>query len=275
MSIMLWQPSQQRIQDSNLTAFRHALAEDWQVKVQDYPALYRWSIEEPEQFWCAIWSFARVIAERQGKDTLKDGDKMPGAQWFPQARLNFAQNLLRRRDDAQAIVFRGEDKVRRSLTYAELYTEVSQLAQFLRELGVTAGDRVAGFMPNMPETVMAMLAAASLGAIWSSCSPDFGVQGVLDRFGQIEPKVLFSADGYFYNGKTHDCLAKLEEITARLPGLKQLVVVPYTRPRPSLERLPGARLWPDCTAPYTAGEIPFAQLPFNHPLYIMSAIPAL
>ena len=186
-----------------------------------------------------------------------------------QARLNFAQNLLRRRDDAQAIVFRGEDKVRRALTYAELYAEVSRLTQFLRELGVKAGDRVAGFMPNMPETVMAMLATASLGAIWSSCSPDFGVQGVLDRFGQIEPKVLFSADGYFYNGKTHDCLARLEEITAHLPGLKQLVIVPYTRERPVLERLPGARLWPDCTAPYAAGEIDFAQLPFNHPLYIM------
>ena len=269
MSSMLWQPSQQRIQDSNLTAFRHALAEEWQVKVSDYPALYRWSIDEPEQFWCALWAFAHVIAERQGDIVLQDGDRMPGAQWFPRARLNFAQNLLRRRDGSQAIVFQGEDKVRRALTYAELYAEVSQLAQFLRELGVTAGDRVAGFMPNLPETVIAMLAAASLGAIWSSCSPDFGVQGVLDRFGQIEPKVLFSADGYFYNGKTHDCLAKLEEITARLPGLKQLVVVPYTRPRPSLEHLPGARLWPDCTAPYTAGEIPFAQLPFNHPLYIM------
>ncbi|HYQ92997.1 MAG TPA: acetoacetate--CoA ligase, partial [Candidatus Competibacteraceae bacterium] len=182
---------------------------------------------------------------------------------------NFAQNLLRQRDESQAIVFRGEDKVHRALTYAEVYAEVSRLAQFLRELGVKASDRVAGFMPNMPETVMAMLAAASLGAIWSSCSPDFGVQGVLDRFGQIEPKVMFSADGYFYNGKTHDCLTRLEDITARLPGLKQLVVVPYTRERPALERLPGARLWPDCTAPYAAGEIDFAQLPFNHPLYIM------
>ncbi len=269
MSSMLWQPSQQRIQDSNLTAFRHALAEEWQVKVSDYPALYRWSIDEPEQFWCALWAFAHVIAERRGDIVLQDGDRMPGAQWFPRARLNFAQNLLRRRDGSQAIVFRGEDKVRRALTYAELYAEVSQLAQFLRQLGVKAGDRVAGFMPNMPETVMAMLATASLGAIWSSCSPDFGVQGVLDRFGQIEPKVLFSADGYFYNGKTHDCLARLEEITAHLPGLKQLVVVPYTHERPVLERLPGARLWPDCTAPYAAGEIDFAQLPFNHPLYIM------
>ncbi len=194
---------------------------------------------------------------------------MPGAQWFPRARLNFAQNLLRRRDDAQAVIFRGEDKVRRTLTYAELYADVSRLAQFLRESGVKVGDRVVGFMPNMPETVTAMLATASLGAIWSSCSPDFGVQGVLDRFGQIEPKVLFSADGYFYNGKTHDCLARLAEITAHLPGLKQLVIVPYTRERPALERLPGARLWSDCTAPFAAGEIDFVQLPFNHPLYIM------
>ncbi|CAK0741576.1 Acetoacetyl-coenzyme A synthetase [Gammaproteobacteria bacterium] len=269
MSIMLWQPSQQRIQDSNLTAFRRVLAADWQVNTPDYPALYHWSIEEPEKFWRAIWAFAHVIAECQGEITLQDGDRMPGAQWFPQARLNFAQNLLRRRDEVQAIVFWGEDKVRRSLTYAELYAEVSRLAQFLRGLGVTVGDRVVGFMPNMPETIMAMLATASIGAIWSSCSPDFGVRGVLDRFGQIEPKVLFSADGYFYNGKTHDCLIKLKEITTGLPELKQLVIIPYTRPRPLLKGLPGARLWSDCTAPYPAGEIDFAQMPFNHPLYIM------
>ncbi len=246
-----------------------AVARDWQVELADYPALYQWSVQEPEKFWRSVWSFAVVIAEHQGDSTLQDGDQMQGAQWFPQARLNFAENLLRRRDAAQAIVFWGEDRVRRSLSYAELYAEVSRLAQWLRALGVEAGERVAGFMPNMPETVIAMLAATSIGAIWSSCSPDFGVQGVVDRFGQIEPKVLFSADGYYYNGKAHDCLARLEEITARLPSVQQLVIVPYTRMQPSLERLPGARLLADCTAPYAAGEIRFAQLPFNHPLYIM------
>jgi acetoacetyl-CoA synthetase len=159
--------------------------------------------------------------------------------------------------------------VRRSLTYIELYDQVSRLAQAMRAMGVTAGDRVAGFVPNMPETVIAMLATASIGAIWSSCSPDFGVQGVLDRFGQIQPKVLFSADGYFYNGKAHDCLERLEAIVAQLPSVEQLVVIPYTRERPSLERLPGARLLADFTAPYPPGEIRFEPLPFAHPLYIM------
>jgi acetoacetyl-CoA synthetase len=269
MSIMLWQPSAQRIQQANLTAFMKAVARDWGVEPADYPALYQWSVEEPEKFWRSLWSFAGVIAEHQGDISLKDGARMPGAQWFPEARLNFAENLLRRRDAAQAIVFWGEDQVRRSLSYAGLYADVSRLAQCLSDLGVQAGDRVAGFMPNMPETVIAMLAAASLGAIWSSCSPDFGVQGVLDRFGQIEPKVLFSADGYYYNGKAHDCLTRLEEIMAGLPGVRQLFIVPYTREQPSLERLPGARLLADGVAPYAAGEIPFAQLPFNHPLYIM------
>jgi acetoacetyl-CoA synthetase len=269
MSIMLWQPSRQRIQQSNLTAFMSAVARDWQVQLADYPALYQWSVQEPEKFWRSVWSFAAVIAEHQGDSTLQNSDQMPGAHWFPEARLNFAENLLRRRDGAQAIVFWGEDQVRRSLSYAELYAEVSRLAQFLHTLGVEAGDRVAGFMPNMPETVIAMLATTSVGAIWSSCSPDFGVQGVVDRFGQIEPKVLFSADGYYYNGKVHDCLTRLEEIAARLPSLQQLVIVPYTRAQPSLERLPGARLLADCTAPYAAGEIRFAQLSFDHPLYIM------
>jgi acetoacetyl-CoA synthetase len=209
------------------------------------------------------------MAEQQGEIILKDGDKMPGAQWFPEARLNFAQNLLRRRDDAQAIVFWGEEQVRRSLTYAELYAHVSRLAQALRVLGVEAGDRVAGFMPNMPETVIAMLATASVGAIWSSCSPDFGVRGVLDRFGQIGPKVLFSADGYYYNGKAHDCLEKLQDILAELPTLRQLVIVPYTRQQPALEALPGARMLADFIAPYSPGDIEFAQLPFAHPLYIL------
>ncbi len=269
MSDMLWKPSGERVQQSNLRSFMQAVANAWQLTLTDYPDLYRWSVNEPERFWRTLWSFADVMAEQQGEIILKDGDKMPGARWFPEARLNFAQNLLRRRDDAQAIVFWGEQQVRRSLTHAELYAHVSRLAQALRALGVEAGDRVAGFMPNMPETVIAMLATASLGAIWSSCSPDFGVRGVLDRFGQIGPKVLFSADGYYYNGKAHDCLEKLQDILAELPTLRQLVIVPYTRQQPALEALPGARMLADFIAPYSPGDIEFAQLPFAHPLYIL------
>ena len=266
---ILWQPSAERIQQAQMTAFRKAVEQDWHLELADYPALYEWSIKQPERFWRSLWKFGGVIAERQGEVTLAEGGKMPGAKWFPEARLNFAQNLLRRRDGAPAILFWGEDRVKRTLTFAELYDDVSRLAQAFRAAGLVPGDRVAGYMPNMPETIVAMLAAASLGAVWSSCSPDFGVRGVLDRFGQIAPRVLVGVDGYFYNGKTQDCLAKLREISAALPTLKQLIIVPYAHPEPSLAQLPEARLWADSLAPYRAGEIDFTQLPFQHPLYIM------
>ena len=265
MSKPLWQPSATRIEQANLTTFMRTL----DAQPTDYAALYGWSVHEPEAFWRALWAFTGVIAEQQGTVTLQNGDKMPGARWFPEARLNFAENLLRRRDETQAIVFWGEDRVRRSLTHAELYAQVSQLAQALRQMGVGVGDRVAGFMPNMPETVIAMLASASLGAVWSSCSPDFGVQGILDRFGQIEPKVFFSADGYYYNGKAHDCLDRLTTLQARLNSVEHWIVVPYTREQPDLSSLVDASLWANALAPYPADTIAFRQLPFDHPLYIL------
>lgn len=252
-----------------MMAFLRALKRDWQVKLTDYPALYQWSIQEPEKFWLALWDFAHVRAESQGGSVLQDENRMPGARWFPEARLNFAENLLRRRDNTQAIVFWGEDRVRRSLTHAELYGQVAQLVQALQVMGVKAGDRVAGYLPNMPETVIAMLAATSIGAIWSSCSPDFGIRGVVDRFGQISPKVLFSVDGYYYNGRSHDCLSRLQSIRGELPGLEQLIIVPYVQNQPPINQMLDANLLTDCMAPYQPQEIPFAQLPFNHPLYIM------
>ncbi len=269
MSDMLWQPSAERVLAARMTAFRKEAQQDWNVELPDYPALYKWSIEQPERFWRSMWKFTGVIAEHEGDVILADGDQMPGAVWFPEARLNFAQNLLRRRDDSPAIIFWGEDRVKRTLTFAELYNEVSRLVRAFRAAGLVAGDRVAGYLPNMPEAVVAMLAATSIGAVWSSCSPDFGARGVLDRFGQIEPKVLISADGYFYNGKTQDSLSRLEEIRAGLPTLRHLIIVPYASSRPSLDRLPGARLWADFIAPYEPGDIDFEQQPFNHPLYIM------
>jgi acetoacetyl-CoA synthetase len=194
---------------------------------------------------------------------------MPGAKFFPDARLNFAENLLRKRDQTDAIVFWAEDKVKRRLSRAQLYDMVSQLAQALKADGVGVGDRVAGYMPNMPETVIAMLAAASLGATWSSCSPDFGVKGVLDRFGQIEPKVLVLADGYFYNGKAFDCLDKAREILLQLPSVKRVVVAPLTRDNPTLSGIRNAVLLPAYLAPHRPGPIAFQRLPFDHPLYIM------
>jgi acetoacetyl-CoA synthetase len=265
----LWQPSQQRIAAANLSAFMGYVREQYGVATADYAQLYAWSIEDLERFWHAVWSFCGVIAATQGDVILGDRDRMPGARWFPDARLNFAENLVRRRDGAIAIVFWGEDRVKSRVTYAELYAETSRFAQALAAAGVVAGDRVAGYLPNLPGTIIAMLAATSLGAVWSSCSPDFGVQGVLDRFGQIEPKILVSADGYFYNGKTVDVRLRLKEIAAHLPSVEKLVIVPYTRAAPGIRDIPRAINVHDFLAPHRPREIRFARLPFNHPLYIM------
>ena len=227
MSEPLWRPADEQIQQANMTAFMVAVEKQWGVGIADSDALYDFSIAERGKFWISIKDFAAIKAETWGERALVDGDKMPGAKWFPDARLNFAENLLGRRDGADAMVFWGEDKVKRRLSFADLYAQVSVLAQALRDIGVKPGDRVAGYLPNMPETIVAMLAATSLGAVWSSCSPDFGVTGVLDRLGQIEPKVVFSGDGYRYNGKRHDSLAKIADITAGLPSVEAVVIVPY------------------------------------------------
>jgi acetoacetyl-CoA synthetase len=238
------------------------------IAARDYRELYDWSIAQPEAFWRAVWSFTDVIGDT-GDEVLRHRDRMPGAQWFPEARLNFAENCLRRRDSAVALVFWGEDRARRSLTYADLYGEVSRVAQALRSAGVAPGDRVAGYLPNMPDAIVAMLAATSIGAIWSSCSPDFGLQGVLDRFGQIEPKVLFAADGYYYAGKTIDVVPRIREIASMLPTLEHVVVVPYTRAMPALADIPRAKTLDELVAGFSPAEIEFERLPFEHPLYIM------
>jgi acetoacetyl-CoA synthetase len=265
----LWQPSPERIACAHLTAFIAAVKRDHGASVDDYPSLYRWSITHPDLFWNAVWQFCGVVGEQRGTPVLVNAGRMPGAQWFPEARLNFAENLLRRRDDATAIVFRGEDMVRSEITYAELYAEVSRLAQALRAAGVERGDRIAAYMPNLPGTIIAMLAATSIGATFSSCSPDFGVQGVLDRFGQIEPKILFATDGYFYGGRTIDLLPRLREIVDRLPSVEKLIVVPYTERSPRLDGIAHAAEIHEFMASWTAGEIAFERLPFEHPLYIM------
>ena len=265
----LWTPDDRTIAESNLTAFARRVAQDWNADLPDYWALLDWSRDHQEAFFQSVWRFGGIVAETQGERVLVDGDRMPGARWFPDARLNFAENLLRRRDAAPAIVFRGENGARRAWSWADLYDTVSRLAQALRAEGVGPGDRVVGFMPNIPETVAAMLAAVSIGAVWSSCSPDFGIKGVMDRFGQIEPTVLVTADGYFYNGKQHDSLGRIRDIAAQLPTLKRLVVVPFADPSPDLSALTDAVAWGDYLAPHAAGEIDFVRLPFAHPLYIM------
>jgi acetoacetyl-CoA synthetase len=265
----LWEPSQARIAGANVTAFARAAIREWGLKLNTYPEFYRWTVDQPEQFWRSLWQYAAVKAHTRGERVLVYGERMPGARWFPDARLNFAENLLRRRDRADAMVLWGEDKVQRRMSHARLYAGVSRLAQALRAAGVQAGDRVAGYLPNLPETVMAMLASASIGAVWSSCSPDFGVQGVLDRLGQIEPKILFAADGYWYNGKAINLLAKVAEIGQRLPTLARLVIVPYLADNTDLSAVPNAECLADFIAPYAERDIEYAQLPFDHPLYIL------
>jgi acetoacetyl-CoA synthetase len=265
----LWQPSPERIERSNLTAFARAVEARWGVGGADYAALHRWSVEHREPFWSAVWDFADVRAQRRGERVLLDGDRMPGARWFPDARLNFAENLLRRSDDAPAIVFWGEGGARRRLSHAELRASVSQLAAALRAWGVRPGERVAGYLPNLPEAVIAMLAATSLGAVWSSCSPDFGARGVIDRFGQIEPRVLFAVDAYEYAGRRHDTLERVAEVCRAIPSIERVAIVASAGGAPPLDRVPGAIAFADALAAFEPGPIAFESLPFDHPVYVL------
>ncbi len=269
MTEPLWSPSGERIAASQVVRFMLFVRERHAIRVgPNYFSLHAWSLENPEAFWSALWDFCGVLASERGERILQDAECFPGARWFPEARLNFAENLLRYRDDKPALIALLENGARRELSYADLYQQVAQLAASLRAAGVEPGDRVAAFMPNVPETVVAMLATASIGALWSSCSPDFGLEGVVDRFGQIRPRVLFAADGYFYNGKTCDSLARLAGICARIDSIERVVVVPVVSAEPDIRALPAAVLF-DTFLQRAATEVEFAQLPFDHPLYVM------
>ncbi len=300
----LWEPSPGRVAATHLARFaafaggKAAAALGEGASSVDYGALHRWSIGSPAEFWGAVWRYAGVIAAgsegNQWQDVVRGFDRMAppdpelGPVWFAGARLNFAENLLRYRDDREALVSWGEQGRRTSLTYAQLHEEVAALSRALRAIGITVGDRVAGYMPNVPETVVAMLATASLGAIWSSCSPDFGVQGVLDRFGQIAPRVLIAADGYRYAGKEIDLRDRLRAIAERIPEIERVVVAPVLDTSADLSQLPRAVSWSDFVSemPRARGAPPetentatvspprhapldFARLPFDHPLYIL------
>ncbi len=236
---------------------------------EEYEPLHQWSIENIPDFWAAMWEFAGIIASTPYSEVVDDLDKMPGARWFIDARLNFAENLLRHRDDQIALIFKGEARDSVRMTYRQLYSEVARVAISLKEAGVLVGDRVVGFMPNMPQSIIAMLAAASIGATWSSCSPDFGIKGVLDRFGQIKPKILFTANGYFFKGKEIDSLERISKILKELPSIEKVIVVPYTQKDPDIKYIPNAIHYADFLTPEPDPEINFEQLPFDHPLYIM------
>ena len=243
--------------------------ETYEQNFSEYEPLYQWSIENIPDFWACLWEFAKIKSSTPYDQVVDDVGKMPGAKWFSGARLNFAENLLRYKDDQTALIFKGEDRVDQRMTYAELYNEVASVARSLKQAGVRTGDRVVGFMPNMPETVIAMLAATSMGATWSSCSPDFGIKGVLDRFGQIKPKVLFTADGYFFKGKRLDSLERISSILKELPSVEKVVVVPFTVKDPDIGTVLHAVLYNDFKSPESGLAIEFEQLPFDHPLYIM------
>ena len=261
---VVWTPSQDQILNSNLKKFTEFVEENTGKHFKSYDELHHFSISNPE-FWRFIIEFCKVEGEWNGP--IYEGENIFSAQWFPQSKLNFAENMLKNRSDDEALIFRCEDRISKTLSFAELYNQVSKTAQHLKELGVTKGDRVAGFLPNFAGSIVAMLATASVGAIWSSCSPDFGEQGVIDRFGQIEPKVLFCVDGYFYNGKTHNCLAKIKSFTARLPCLKQVVIFDYA----SLSNIiiNNSISYQEILENYEAIEIGFERVGFDHPLYIM------
>jgi len=265
----LWTPSPERVAGSRLTAFaRTFLPPSSSGAAFSYGDLHRRSIDRRDLFWRAIWEFCGVIGDPGRADRVLESDAMPGARYFPDASLNFAENLLRDRGEEDALVFLREDGDTRTLSGAELFAEVSKVAAVLRQWGIRPGDRVAGYVPNIPEAIVAALAAASLGAVWSSCSPDFGVQGILDRFGQIEPRVLFAADGYLYGGNRHDCLERTREVVERLPSVERTVIIPFVSDSPPLDGLRGAITW-DAIAEAEAGPIVFERLPFSHPLYIL------
>ena len=272
----IWRPSATRVAEAHLTRFMEQVSTRKGLELRSYDDLYAWSVESTADFWTELARFADVRADWgegpvMANDAGEPSAQMPGARFFPKAKLNFAENLLRYADDQAALIFRNERGTRKVFSYKDLHAEVARVAAGLRAAGVVTGDRVAGFLPNLPETVIAMLAATSLGATWSSCSPDFGVHGVIDRFGQIAPKVLFTADGYFYAGKTLDSLTPMGEMLKQLPSVERVVVIPYTSGTPELSRLGNAAaravLWDAFGT--RAEPLQFTRVPFNHPQFIL------
>ena len=269
MAKLLWTPSDEQIQKTNMYRFMNFINAKHNHDFSHYAQLHEWSINNIPDFWAAFWEFADIIHAKPYDEVIDDASKMPGASWFSGTRLNYAENLLRYRDDRVALSFNGEGREPVRITYAELYDEVARLAKSLKDSGIQVGDRVVGFMPNMPQTIIAMLAAASLGATWSSCSPDFGIKGVLDRFGQIKPRIIFTANGYLFKGKSIDSLERIADILKQLPSIEKVVVVPYTEQRADISQVPNAVHYADFISSESDLEIDFEQLPFEHPLYIM------
>ncbi|MFC2016644.1 acetoacetate--CoA ligase [Chloroflexota bacterium] len=269
MGKLLWKPSEERKRQANMTRFINYVNEKYALNLHSYDELYEWSIEKIPDLWAAVWEFTQIKASRGYDEVVDDLTKFSGAKWFEGSRLNFAENLLRYRDDHTAFIFKGETQKSARMTYAELYDAVARLAKSLRDTGVKPGDRVAAYMPNLMETAIAMLAATSIGAVWSSCATDLGAQATLDRFGQIEPKILFTVDGYYYKARIFSSLANIEEIVHGIHSLEKVIVVRYTEAESDISQIPNAVYYDDYTTKEKQPEIPFEQLPFSHPLVIM------
>ncbi len=269
MAKLLWKPSEERIKNSNIFKFMQFINDKYRTDFKEYRPLYQWSIENIPEFWASFWDYADIIYSRPYDTVVNDLNKMPGAKWFEGSRLNFAENLLRFRDDHTAYIFRGETQKTTKMSYAQLYDTVARLAKSLRQMGIAPGDRVAAYMPNMMETAIAMLAATSIGATWSSCATDIGPGGVLDRFGQIEPRVLFTVDGYFYKTKAFSSLSNAAEIAKGIPSLEKVVVASYTEEEPDITDIPNSVYFEDFLSKESGLEIQFEQLPFDHPVFIM------
>ncbi len=268
MNTPLWRPNPESIKDANITRFASRVSKVHNIEFQDYSQLHQWSVDHSEDFWQMIWEFCDVRASKISSTIVRDKEQMPGSRWFPDAELNFTENLLRKNDSTPAIIARGEGKTDRILSYANLNHEVNRLTRAFRDSGIVPGDRIVAYMPNIPETIICMLAAAACGATWSSCSPDFGARGVIDRFGQVNPKVLISVDGYTYNGKQFDISTKLTEIRQNLPTLERLLIVPYLD-ESGTHNLPNAINLEDFTRDFSTDPIEFPQFQFNHPLFIL------
>jgi len=267
---VLWTPTKSRIDNAQITKFMAMLKHQYGVSLTTFEELHSFSVTEPEKFWSALWDFAQVKASHRGSVVIENGDDISKSRFFPDSRLNFAENLLVKNDDSPALIFRGEDKVEKTVSWASLNDKVSQLNQAFEAIGLQASDRICAIVPNMPETIIAFAGAASLGAIWSSCSPDFGEKGILDRFSQIEPKVLIVCDGYYYNGKTIDIAEKLERVLANLPSLEKVIIIDYIGTATVLAtRLENAVTFDQFISSFEPGPISYAQLPFDHPLYIL------
>ena len=269
MNKLLWSPSKNEIKKTQAWGYIHEVNQEFKVKLTNFHELYQWSCEFPESFWDLFWKYSSIIAERKPTEALKNGDDFLGSEWFPDARLNFAKNLLSDSSDNPAIVFWAEDKQKSSLSHLELYSQVARLSFWLKQNGIKKGDRVAGFLPNMPETVISMLATASLGAVWTSCSPDFGVQGVLDRFGQVEPKVFICVDGYYYNGKEYSCLEKNQKIVSQLPTVENTLLVRFVNNSSEFLDLSQLFFFDKIISEPTNPDIEFESVAFNDPLYIL------